>query len=117
MQEQPGRERRARPILELYLTGSGDLELAEEAGRRRPDDLLQGVKASRPGSVTSIGGDRRSCRGIDLYLRLDERASTQCTDYCYNDNYFIGHFILFFFRELIALIAVCHLDMRFLLLA
>jgi len=116
MQEQPGRERRAGPILDHYLTGTNDLELAEEAGRRRPDDLLEGVKASRPGSVTSIGGDRRSCRGIDLYLRLDERASAQCTDYCHNYNYFIGH-LYSFCHGLVALMRMYYLDMRFLLLA
>jgi hypothetical protein len=48
MHEQPGGERRARPVLDHSLACANDLELAEEAGRGCPDHRLQALKQAAP---------------------------------------------------------------------
>src|SRR5436305_8481089 len=48
MQEQPGRERRARAVLDCDLPRASDLELAEKTSRRRPDHRSRALKHAAP---------------------------------------------------------------------
>src|SRR5437588_7841325 len=80
MQEQPGRERRARAVLDYDLPRASDLELAEKTSRRRPDDRLQSFEASGSGGVAGIGGDHRRRGGIHLDLLLNDRAPAQSAE-------------------------------------
>src|SRR5437764_7009581 len=91
MQEQPGRERRARAVLDYDLPRASDLELAEKTGRRSSDHRLQSFEASGSGSVTGIGGDRPRRRGIHLDLLLDDRAPGQGAEDGQYVNYLVNH--------------------------
>src|SRR5215470_634717 len=91
MQEQPGGERRAGAVLDYDLPRSGDLEFAQQAGRRRPDHRLQSLEASRAGSIAGIGRDHRRRRGVHLNLLLDRRAPGQSTENDENLNSLVNH--------------------------
>ncbi|MFZ3377842.1 MAG: hypothetical protein WA183_20030 [Chthoniobacterales bacterium] len=87
MQEEPGDERRARPVLYDNLTGASDFELAQKAGRRGVDDRFQRFEASGSGIVAGVGGDHRRRGGVHLDLLLDGGTPAQRAETGENPDY------------------------------
>jgi len=67
--------RKDRP--RLRLSRPGDLELAQQADRRRPDHRLQRLEARRPRGIAGVGRNHRRRRGVHLDLLLHCRAPRQ----------------------------------------